>query len=363
MGDLLSAYQACIADGRLNADPGQAAIAAQLDDLASRLENGNGLFGRRKSVRGLYIWGGVGRGKSMLMDMFFKHAPVEAKRRVHFHDFMQEVQDAVHGERTKGSDDAVAPVARRIADETRLLCFDEFQVTDIADAMVLKRLFEGLLERRVVVVSTSNRVPDDLYKDGLNRQLFLPFIDLLKAQMDVVEIEAARDYRLERLTEAPVWYTPLGEGSTAALDRAWQRLTLGAEPRPHTLTVKGRKVELKETAAGVIRTTFARMCERPLGPADYLAIAAHAHTMILDRVPILSAEKRNEAKRFVTLIDTLYEAKAKLVAAAAAEPEALYPEGDGSFEFQRTVSRLFEMRSAEYLGAEHVLLPEAVEGA
>jgi cell division protein ZapE len=363
MGAVREAYEACISGGRLNADPGQATIAAKLDDLAVRLTEGRGLFGRRKSVRGLYIWGGVGRGKSMLMDLFFRHAPVEAKRRVHFHDFMQAVQDEIHAERAKGSDDAVAPVARRIADETRLLCFDEFQVSDIADAMVLKRLFEGLLERKVVVVSTSNRVPDALYKDGLNRQLFLPFIDLLKSELDVVEIDAARDYRLERLTEAPVWYTPLGEGATAALDHAWQRLTLGAEPQPHTLTVKGRKVELRETAAGVIRSTFARLCERPLGPADYLAIAAHAHTLILDGVPVLTAEKRNEAKRFVTLIDTLYEARAKLVAAAAAEPEALYPEGDGSFEFQRTVSRLFEMRSSEYLGAEHVLLPEAVEGA
>ena len=363
MGAVRDAYQACIDQGRLNADPGQAAIAERLDGLAQRLAEGRGLFGRRKPVRGLYIWGGVGRGKSMLMDLFFRHAPVEAKRRVHFHDFMQAVQDAVHAERAKGSDDAVAPVARRIADETRLLCFDEFQVTDIADAMVLKRLFEGLLERKVVVVATSNRVPADLYKDGLNRQLFLPFIDLLEAEMDVVEIKAARDYRLERLTEAPAWYTPLGEAATAALDRAFDRLTLGAEAQPHAIAVKGRKLAFRKTAAGVIQSDFERLCAEPLGPADYLAVASHAHTLILDGIPALTPARRDEANRFVTLIDTLYEARAKLVAAAEVEPEALYPEGDGSFEFQRTVSRLFEMRSTEYLGAEHVLLPEAVEGA
>lgn len=354
MGSVLEAYRHGVAQGHMQPDPGQAAVAGRLDDLAGRLSRAQGLFGSRRPVRGLYLWGGVGRGKSMLMDLFFAHAPVSAKRRVHFLDFMQDVHENIDAARQTGTNDPIAQVARRIAGEAHLLCLDEFQVNDIADAMVLKRLFEGLTRRRSVVVATSNRAPSELYKDGLNRQLFLPFIDWLEAKTEVVEIEAARDYRLERLTEAPVWVSPLGAAAEAAMERAWERLSLGRTQQALHLGVKGRELVFPHAAGGVVRTSFASLCDCPLGPADYLALAAHVRTLILEGVPRLTPERRDVARRFVTLIDALYEAKVKLVASAEAEPEALYPEGDGAFEFQRTVSRLHEMRSVDYLGAEPV---------
>jgi cell division protein ZapE len=249
-------------------------------------------------------------------------------------------------------DDQIAPVAKQIAAEARLLCFDEFQVTQIADAMILSRLFDAVFAHGVTVVATSNRHPDDLYENGINRALFLPFIDRLKARCDVVELSAERDYRLDRLVEAPVWYAPLGEPARAALDLAWTRLTLGALPQACVLTVKGRKLEVAREAAGVARFTFEELCARPLGPLDYLTIAATFHTLILEGIPLLTPDRRNEAARFVSLIDALYEARTKLVASAAAEPDRLYPDGDGAFEFQRTASRLFEMRSAAYMAEE-----------
>ena len=370
MGYVIERYEARISDGQLMPDPVQAEAAAALDDLAHRLANRKtgGWFSKAESVTGLYMWGGVGRGKSMLMDLFFEHAPVEARRRVHFHEFMAEVHDRLDAWRklsederkrsewrVKGAgDDPIAPVAKQIASEANLLCFDEFQVTQIADAMVLARLFEALFERHVTVVATSNRHPNDLYKDGINRPLFLPFIEHLKANCDVMELASERDYRLDRLIEAPVWYAPLGGESERALDQAWDRLTLGAEPQHCVLTVKGRKLEVHREAAGVARFTFEELCARPLGSRDYLAIAANFNTVILSGIPTLGPENRNEAARFVSLIDAFYEAKVKLVASAAAEPEELYPEGDGSFEFERTVSRLHEMRSTDYLAEERI---------
>ncbi|MFN7055436.1 cell division protein ZapE [Hyphomonas sp.] len=365
MGGVVQQYEARVSAGTLSRDPAQAAAAEQLDALALRLSKGRkgGLFSKPEPERGLYLWGGVGRGKSMLMDLFFAQAAIQPKRRVHFHEFMAEVHERLDTWRrmseadrkrspwrVKGAgDDPIAPVAKQVSAEARLLCFDEFQVTQIADAMILGRLFAMLFEAGVTVVATSNRHPDALYKDGINRQLFLPFIELLKQRCAVFELSSARDYRLDRLTEAPVWYTPLGASSAAALDRAWDRLTLGAEPQHCVLTVKGRKLEVSREAAGVARFTFDELCARPLGPIDYLAIAGNFHTLILEGVPKLSADKRNEAARFVSLIDALYEAKTKLVASAEAEPDKLYPAGDGAFEFERTASRLYEMRSADYL--------------
>ena len=372
MPNVLEKYEARIKRGQLTADPVQATAAAALNDLEHRLANRKtgGWFSKAETVTGLYMWGGVGRGKSMLMDLFFESAPVEARRRVHFHEFMAEVHDRLDAWRklsqddrrrsewrVKGAgDDPIAPVAKQIASEASLLCFDEFQVTQIADAMVLARLFEALFDMAVTVVATSNRHPNDLYKDGINRPLFLPFIEHLKAHCEILELASERDYRLDRLIEAPVWYAPLNAGSEAALDRAWDRLTLGAEPQHCVLTIKGRKLEVHREAAGVARFTFEELCARPLGSRDYLAIAANFNTVILSGIPTLGPENRNEAARFVALIDALYEAKIKLVASAAAEPESLYPEGDGSFEFERTASRLHEMRSTDYLAEARVEL-------
>ena len=355
MGAITETLKQRIESGALSQDPAQMDAAEKLDDLLQRLKRGGkgGWFSKPKAVQGLYLWGGVGRGKSMLMDLFYAQAPVAAMR-VHFHEFMGRVQDRLNTARKrKDVSNPIFPVAKQFASEAKLICFDEFQVTQIADAMILAGLFEDLFKRGVTVVATSNRHPDDLYKDGLNRHLFLPFIDLLKQQNEVFELASDRDYRLERLSEAPVWY-PTDEGEKA-LDQAFERLTLGATPQSCMLTIKGRKLPVEREAAGVARFTFDELCARPLWAEDYRAIAAMFHTVLLQDIPTLSPAKRNEAARFVTLIDTLYEAKVKLVASAAAEPEKLYPEGDGSFEFQRTASRLHEMRSIEYMAEAHII--------
>ncbi|MEM7327306.1 MAG: cell division protein ZapE [Pseudomonadota bacterium] len=347
--------EARIQSGALTHDPAQMDAAVKLDDVLDRLKLGGkgGWFSKPKGVRGLYLWGGVGRGKSMLMDVFYAEAPVKAMR-VHFHEFMGRVQDRLNEARKRRDvSNPIYPVAKQFAAEAKLICFDEFQVTQIADAMILAGLFEDLFKRGVTVVATSNRHPDALYKDGLNRHLFLPFIELLKAQTEIFELASERDYRLERLTEAPVWYS--AEDGVAALDRAFDRLTLGATPQSCVLTVKGRKVPVTREAAGVARFTFEELCAQPLWAEDYRAIAATFHTILLENIPVLKPSKRNEAARFVALIDTLYEAKVKLVANAAAEPEHLYPKGDGSFEFQRTASRLHEMRSTEYMAEAHII--------
>lgn len=370
MANVLRQYRERVDAGLLTNDPVQAEAAERLDDLARRLADPpkGGWFSKPEPVRGLYLWGGVGRGKSMLMDLFFEDAAPKAKRRVHFHEFMAEIQDRLdtwrkmpEGERkrspwrVKGAgDDPIPPVAKQVAAEAQLLCFDEFQVTQIADAMILSRLFDQLFSRGVTMVATSNRVPDDLYKDGINRPLFLPFIQHLKDRCDIFHLASDRDYRLDRLIAAPVWYSPLGPEADAALEEVWTRLTSGAHAQHVTLTVKGRKLEVSREAAGVAWFSFDELCARPLYSRDYLTIAANFHTIILRGIPQLGPDKRNEAARFVALIDALYEAKIKLVASAAAEPETLYPEGDGAFEFERTVSRLHEMRSTDYLAEERV---------
>lgn len=374
----LAAFRTLRRQGKLRGDPHQELAAEKLQSLWHRLQHyrpdnggngpGNGQggwmqvlsFGRRREPppAGLYIYGEVGRGKSMLMDLFFAAAPTEPKRRVHFHAFMQEVHGAIHRWRQtdpaeREGDDPIPPVAKAIAQQAALLCFDEFQVSDVADAMILGRLFQQLFELGVVVVATSNRAPDELYLDGLNRPLFLPFIALFKEKLDVLHLEGETDYRLDRLQQGRTWLTPLGPAATAALDADFAALTDEATPQPLTLTVPGRELIVARQARRVARFAFAELCEQPLGPADYLAIARAFHTVILDGIPRLAPEQRNEAKRFVTLIDALYEAKCKLVAAAAAEPEDLYPEGDDSFEFKRCASRLREMQSAEYLSLVH----------
>nr|WP_321509416.1 cell division protein ZapE [uncultured Hyphomonas sp.] len=370
MASVLRQYRERVDAGILTNDPVQAEAAERLDDLARRLADPpkGGWFSKPEPVRGLYLWGGVGRGKSMLMDLFFEDAAPKAKRRVHFHEFMAEIQDRLdtwrkmpEGERkrsqwrVKGAgDDPIPPVAKQVAAEAQLLCFDEFQVTQIADAMILARLFDQLFQRGVTMVATSNREPDDLYKDGINRPLFLPFIQHLKDRCDIFHLASDRDYRLDRLIAAPVWYAPLGPEADAALEEVWTRLTSGAHAQHVTLTVKGRKLEVSREAAGVAWFSFEELCARPLYSRDYLTIAANFHTIILRGIPKLDSDKRNEAARFVALIDALYEAKIKLVASAAAEPETLYPEGDGAFEFERTVSRLHEMRSTDYLAEERV---------
>ena len=306
---------------------------------------------------GLYIYGGVGRGKSMLMDLFFDKSVVEHKRRVHFHEFMIEVQEKLHQwrkqEKNAREDDPIVPIADEIAEAAWLLCFDEFHVVDIADAMILGRLFEALFARGVVVVATSNFAPDMLYKDGLNRELFLPFIDLIKEKLDVLHLASPTDYRHERLMHMQVYLSPLGAETTAALERDFAELTEGAIAGSDALEVKGRTLPVSRAARGVAWFTFDELCGRPLGAGDYIAVAERYHTIVLDGVPQLPEARRNEAKRFMLLIDELYEHKANLVMGADVSPAELYTEGRHAFEFERTVSRLMEMQSEEYLDAPH----------
>ncbi|MBR9824602.1 MAG: cell division protein ZapE [Alphaproteobacteria bacterium] len=378
MGTPIELWRQRVAAGSLTADADQERAAQRLTDLSERLKSWKPghkpLFGKPKPApKGLYLYGGVGRGKSMLMDLFYEEASTEPRRRVHFHEFMQDVHHRIGewrglkpGERkrrkeyVKGAgDDPIPPVARAISRQARLLCFDEFQVTDIADAMILGRLFEALFEEGIVVVATSNRHPDELYKDGINRQLFLPFIAFLKSKQELFELDSGTDYRLRQLEAAPVYYCPLDVDADMAMDDAWERLTQGAHPQSCHIEVNGRVLDIEREAAGVARFTFKELCAQPLGPADYLAIASRFHTVLVERTPKLSPDKRNEAKRFVTLIDALYEAKTKLVMSADAEPQDLYPDGDGAFEFERTASRLIEMRSHDYLAAERRVVDAA----
>ena len=362
-GPVRAAYDQLIAANELKPDPAQAKAVEALDRLAASFNTG-GLFGRlfgsgSSGPVGVYLWGGVGRGKSMLMDLAFAHIPVELKRRVHFNAFMLETHARLRVAREREEGDPIEPVADQVAAEARLLCFDEMMVTNPADAMILSRLFEKLIDLGVKIVTTSNRPPRDLYKDGLNRELFIPFIELIEKRMLVVPVNGPMDYRLDRLTGVEVWHVPNGREATADLSRAFFQLTdypvedRAKVPAEDIDVGGGRTLHVPKSLKGVAVFSFKRLCGEPRGAADYLAIARRYHTVIIVGIPVMSAERRNEAARFVTLIDALYEHKVKLLAAADAEPAGLYPSGDGSFEFQRTVSRLEEMRSAGYLAEGH----------
>jgi cell division protein ZapE len=378
-GTLSARYAALVAAGRIERDPAQDAAIAKLSeienklamhDLARKSSALGWMFASRKTqapVKGLYLYGGVGHGKTMLMDLFFESNPVPRKRRVHFHEFMAEMHERVHFFRTRmksgenNSDDAVLLAASAIAQDAWLLCFDEFHVTDIADAMILGRLFTKLFESGVVVVATSNVAPDDLYKDGLNRGLFVPFISLLKQHMDVMRVDARADFRLEKLVKGKVWHVPDDKAAEAALDEAWSRLALRNEGEPMTLVVKGHPINVPRAAHGAARFSFHDLCEQPLGASDYLRIAREFHTIVLEHVPVMRYETRNAAKRFIALIDTLYDNCVKLIASAEAPPHALYQaeEGFEASEFNRTASRLIEMGSQSYLSLPHG--PRSVE--
>lgn len=347
MTDLRTLYDQRIADGSLTADPAQEAVLPELDRIRTALMNPEkkGFFKRApEPPKGLYLWGGVGRGKSMLMDMFAANMGDVPVRRVHFHAFMQEIHSAMHEARKTGVDDAIAPVAEQVAASVKLLAFDEMQISDITDAMIVGRLFQALFAAGVVVVTTSNRVPDDLYKDGLNRQIFLPFIELIKEKMEVWELTSPRDYRQDRLAGTQSYFTPVNAESRAAMDAVWSDLA-GGEGQELTLRVKGRDVVIPQFRNGVARSGFHTLCGHALGAADYLTLADAVRVLLLDNIPTLGRSNFNEAKRFVTLIDALYEAKVRLICSAAASPEMLYLEGEGIFEFERTASRLREMQA------------------
>jgi cell division protein ZapE len=380
----LFAYRAKLIAGELKPDPAQELAAEKLQSLHLALaryrpalgESGwrarfglkpakpastwrwQGGDGEQETPKyGLYIFGEVGRGKSMLMDMFFHSATIPGKKRVHFHEFMRDIHADIHKWRqspSRGDNDPIPKLARSIASEAWLLCLDELQVTDIADAMIVGRLFRCLLDDGVVVVVTSNRPPADLYKDGLQRDRFTPFISLIEDKLDVLELNAQRDYRLGLKKGLQVFHTPLAPAAEQALDDAFARLTQGATPRPDHLTVHGRTLAVPLAAVGVARFSFQQLCATALGPSDYLALATIYHTVVLSGIPQLSPANKDEARRFVTLIDALYEHKVTLLCSAAAPPEALYPTGSGAFEFQRTVSRLMEMQSEEYVAREHL---------
>ena len=358
----LALFHARLTAGELAPDPLQARAAERLQQLWDALQDyhphsGGGFLARlgfgappRRPPKGIYIFGRVGRGKSMLMDAFFATVRHEKKRRVHFFAFMADVHARIHARRAEKGD-PIAPVAQDIASETTVLCFDEFHVVDIADAMILGRLFAALFAAGVVVVATSNRAPDHLYEGGLQRERFLPFIDLLKERLDVVELDGPRDYRLQRFKGRQVYFTPPDAKAAAALARAFADLTDNATPAREVLTVLGRELEVPRAAKSVAWFSFAELCVEALGPNDYLALIGRYHTFILEGIPRMNFERRNEAKRFNIFIDTLYDAHGNLVCSAEAPPQELYTEGDGSFEFQRTVSRLIEMQSDAYIAA------------
>jgi cell division protein ZapE len=361
-------YKALVDGGTLERDPAQLAAVAKLDRLVAALEQNRlarkssalgWLFGQREpaqSPRGVYLWGSVGRGKTMLMDLFYDAAG-GPKRRTHFHIFMADVHERIHDYRQKlkrgevKGDDPIAPVAGALAEEATLLCFDEFAITDIADAMILGRLFKALFEHGVVVVATTNLPPDDQYRGGLNRTLFLPFIAMIKERMEVVHLQARTDYRLEKIGDSPVYYVPADDDARRAMDDMFARLTGGGAARPVRLMVHGHAVDVPAQAMGVARLSYDDLCRRPLGASDYLALARSFHTILLEGVPVIPAERRDEAKRFITLVDVLYERRVKLIVLADAEPQDLYraETGHEAFEFNRTVSRLAEMRSRDYL--------------
>ncbi|MGQ0674319.1 MAG: cell division protein ZapE [Hyphomicrobium sp.] len=359
-GGIVGEYMLRAGRGEIETDAAQIAAAGRLDDLASvlgqqgasrRLFSG---FGSRRTPapRGIYLYGAVGRGKTMLMDLFHERVAFAPKLRMHFHAFMAATHERIQRGRATTDGDPIPFVAAELAGEAALLCLDEFHVNDIADAMILSRLFKSLFERKVVLVATSNSPPSALYPNGLNRQLFLPFIAMLEERLDLVEVPSAKDFRLSKLAGRPLYFCPVGPGATAGLDGHWQRLTGHHPAEPVVLSVKGRQLKVPRASMGVARFDFAELCERPLGAADYLALAHTFHTLIIDSIPRLGPERRNEARRFVTLIDTLYDSRVSLIVSAEAEPHELYPAGDGAQHFERTASRLVEMRSEAYLARE-----------
>jgi cell division protein ZapE len=379
-----SQYQALVSSGAIEPDAAQAEVADAFADLERRLAGykpvrKQGLLGRlfadkdEPPPRGLYVHGDVGRGKTMLMDLFFQTCPVAHKRRAHFHEFMAEVHERIYayrqniarGELGNGNGDVIALTANAIFDEAWLLCFDEFHVTDIADAMILGRLFAKLFELGTVVVATSNVAPEDLYKGGLNRALFLPFIAQISEHMDVMRLDARTDFRLEKLVGVKMWLVPADRDADAALDQAWARMTGNAKCRPRDISIKGRILHVPCSADGVARFSFADLCERPLAASDYLRLAHDYHTILVDRIPAMDYPDRNAAKRFIVLIDTLYDNAVKLMASAEADPLSLYvaSEGDEANEFKRTASRLIEMSSESYLALPHGYKDSAASGS
>lgn len=376
-------YEALVSTGKIERDPAQDMLLARLSALEQRVAAHRSvrrshpvgwLFGTRNheaAAKGLYIFGEVGRGKTLLMDLFFEASPLMRKRRVHFHEFMADVHERVRVFRQKlksgevADDDPIRLAAAEIAEETWLLCFDEFHVSDIADAMILGRLFARLFELGVVVVATSNVAPAELYRDGLNRALFLPFIAMIERHMKVHQLTARTDFRLEKLVGRTVWHVPADDDAAAALDQVWRRLVGGESGVSQELSVRGRKLRVPRAAMGVARFFFRDLCEQPLAAADYLRIAHAFHTLILDRVPVMGFEQRNAAKRFIILIDTLYDHAVKLVASAEAEPDALYRASVGfeAGEFKRTASRLIEMRAQSYLALPHGRRNSAASGS
>ena len=365
-GPVARAYRTLLAAGELKPDRDQQRAVAALDRLARDLARPSGglidrLFGRSKWVFGVYLWGGVGRGKSMLMDLAFDHIPIAPKTRVHFHAFMLDVHQRLRAARAEEKGDPIPIVAQGIAAQARLLCFDEMVINNTADAMILSRLFTALLEEGVAVVTTSNRPPTDLYMDGLNRELFLPFIALIGERMQVIPLNGPTDYRLDRLEGVETWHVPNGEVASEAMSRAFFQLTdFSVEDRARVPSEElalpgGRTLHVPQSLTGVAVFSFKRLCGEARGAADYLAIAQRFHTVFLVGVPVMTPEMRNEAARFATLVDALYEHKVKLIAAADTEPPELYPAGTGAFEFGRTASRLEEMKSADYLAEGHGL--------
>jgi cell division protein ZapE len=365
-------YQSLVASGAIEPDAAQAQATEAFAALEQRLAGykpvrKQGLLGRlfadkdEAPPRGLYVHGEVGRGKTMLMDLFFQQSLVLHKRRAHFHEFMAEVHERIYGFRQNiargeiADGDVIALTAASIFDEAWLLCFDEFHVTDIADAMILGRLFAKLFELGTVVVATSNVAPEDLYKGGLNRALFLPFIAQISEHMDVLRLDARTDFRLEKLVGVKMWLVPADHNADAALDRAWVRMTGNAPCKPRDISIKGRVLHVPCSADGVARFSFADLCEKPLAASDYLRVAHDYHTIMVDRIPVMDYAERNEAKRFIALIDTLYDNAVKLMASADADPLSLYlaTEGVEASEFKRTSSRLIEMSSQSYLALPH----------
>jgi len=362
-------YRRLVREGEWQADPVQELAAEKLQLLSVKLRGHDPktikgwakIFGRGRNTeapQGVYFYGDVGRGKTAMMDVFYNSVDVARKRRVHFHAFMLDVHARIHTWRqmakSNGTEgDPIPPVAKDLAQISWLLCFDEFQVSDTADAMILARLFKALFDNGVVVVTTSNRPPDDLYLGGLNRELFLPFIDILKSKLDILQLDGGQDYRLARLKQSPVYFTPLNDQSEAEMDTAFDLLTDHAEPEPRILHVQGRNITAPVTVQGIARFGFAALCEQPLGAADYIEIAQQFHTVFLDHIPKLTLDKRNEARRLINLIDVLYDHRVNFICSADSAPGEIYVEGEGKFEFARTESRLIEMQSEDYLGEPH----------